>query len=103
MVRPDKYIGIQNERNGGMTAIGKVIRDAWVFGIIEETETCEGWAFSRIDALLDKVNKEWDRFGCQVTQLPPELFEKHQRVHGKAIDLARTVGWSGEVETDNDN
>ncbi|MEZ5449557.1 MAG: hypothetical protein R3E89_11405 [Thiolinea sp.] len=29
--------------NGGMTTIGKMIRDAWLFDLIPETETCENW------------------------------------------------------------
>ncbi len=102
MARPDKYIGIKNEVHGGMTTIGKIIRDAWVFGLIEETETCEGWNFAGIDALLDKVNTEWDKYGCLVSNLPSELFEKHQRIHGQAVIDARAAGWSGEVETDDE-
>ena len=102
MARPDKYVGINNEVNGGMTTIGKIIRDAWVFDLIEESETCEGWNFAGIDALLDKVNKEWDKYGCLVSHLPPELFEKHQLIHGKAIAEAKLAGWSGEAETDDE-
>ena len=102
MARPDKYIGIDNDINGAMTTIGKVIRDAWVFGIIEESETCKGWNFAGIDALLDKVNIEWDKYGCLVSHLPPELFEKHQRIHGKAIEDAKAAGWNGEMETEDD-
>lgn len=99
MARPNKYVGINNEVNGGMTTIGKIIRDAWVFDIIEETETCEGWNLAGVDALLDKVNTQWDKYGCLVSHLPSELFEKHQRIHNKAIEDARAAGWSGEVET----
>lgn len=102
MSRPQTYVGIENEVNGGMTTIGKIIRDAWVFGLIEETETCKGWNFAGVDALLDKVNKEWDKYGCLVSQLPPELFEKHHRIHDKAIQTARAAGWSGEAETDDE-
>jgi len=102
MTRPDKYIGIESEVYGGMTTIGKIIRDAWVFGLIEETETCEGWNFAGVDALLDKVNREWDKYGCLVSQLPEELFVKHQRIHNKAIEQARAAGWCGEVETDDE-
>ena len=103
MARPDKYVGIDNEVNGGMTTIGKIIRDAWVFDLIEETETCEGWNFAGVDSLLDKVNKEWDKYGCLVSQLPPELFEKHKRIHDIAIVNARAAGWSGEVETEDED
>jgi len=99
MARNETYVGIQNEVNGGMTSIGKIIRDAWVFGIVEETETCEGWNLAGIDALLSKVDTEWDKYGCMVSQLPPELFEKHQRIHNKAIEDARADGWCGEDET----
>lgn len=102
MAKPDTYVGINNDVNGGMTTIGKLIRDAWVFGIIEESETCEGWNFAGVDALLDKVNKEWDKYGCLVSHLPKELFERHQKIHGVATEKARDAGWSGEHETDDE-
>lgn len=102
MARPDKYVGINNEINGGMTTIGKIIRDAWVFEIIEETETCEGWNFAGVDALLDKVNVEWDKYGCLVSQLPDELRERHQKIHNAAIENAKKAGWCGEAETDDE-
>jgi len=85
-----------------MTAIGKLIRDAWVFGVIPETETCAGWNLARIDALLHKVNDEWDKYGCLVSHLPDELRERHQRIHGDAIERARAAGWSGEIETNDE-
>lgn len=103
MARPNKYVGLNNEVNGGMTPLGKIIRDARVFSIIEETETCEGWNYAGIDGLLDKVNKEWDKYGCLVSHLPPELMERHQRIHGHGIKTARKAGWSGEFETDDEN
>jgi len=102
MARPNTYVGIDNEVNGGMTTIGKIIRDAWVFDLIEETETCEGWNFAGVDALLDKVNIQWDKYGCLASHLPCELFEKHHRIHNKAIENARLAGWSGETETDDE-
>jgi hypothetical protein len=97
--KPEKYVGIDNDINGGMTSIGKIIRDAWVFGLIDESETCEGWNLAGIDALLQKVNTEWDKYGCLVSRLPEELFERHQRIHDQAVEQARAAGWSGEVET----
>jgi hypothetical protein len=62
MARPDRYVGIDKDVNGGMTTIGKIIRDAWVFGLLDEAETCEGWNLAGIDSLLDKVTKEWDKY-----------------------------------------
>ena len=76
MDKPKTYIGVDNDMNGGMTTIGKIIRDAWVFGIIPETETCAGWNLAGIDALLDKVNKQWDKYGCLVSHLPADLRER---------------------------
>ena len=102
MPKPKTYVGVQNDLNGGMTVIGKIVRDAWVFGLLDETETCEGWDGSRIDVILQKVNAEWDKYGCMVTQLPPELYERHQRIHDKAIAKAKAVGWGGEFETDDE-
>lgn len=97
--RPDKYVGIDNDINGGMTTIGKIIRDAYVFRLIDETQTCAGWNLAGIDSLLQKVNNEWDKYGCMVSGLPPELFQRHQKIHGAAIERAKAAGWSGEVET----
>ena len=102
MAKPDKYVGINNEINGGMTTIGKIIRDAWVFDLIPETETCEGWNLAGIDALLQKVNAEWDKYGCMVSHLPEDLRDRHARIHGEALEKARAAGWSGDDETDHE-
>jgi hypothetical protein len=101
-VKSDRYIGLDNDLFGGMTTIGKTIRDAQVFGLIEETETCEGWNLAGINALLDKVNAEWDKYGCLVSRLPEELFERHQRIHGEAVKKAKELGWDGDYETHSD-
>ncbi len=102
MAKSNTYIGIDKDVHGGMTAIGKLIRDAWMFELIPETETCEGWNSARINVLLDKVNAEWDKYACLVSHLPEELRERHERIHGDAITKARVAGWSGECETDDD-
>jgi len=103
MAKPQTYVGINNDINGAMTTIGKLIRDAWVFGLLPETETCEGWNFAGIDALLDKVNDEWDKYSCLPSRLPHELQLRHAKFHGQAIEDARAAGWSGEDETDDEN
>ena len=53
------YPGVPNDLFAGMTGTGKIIRDAWVFEIIPETETCKGWTMQRLDALNHQVNDEW--------------------------------------------
>lgn len=99
MSRPETYVGVNNEINGGMTSIAKLVRDAWVFELLPEDETCEGWDLGRVNTLLDKVNHEWDKYGCLVSHLPAELAERHNRIHSAAIERARAAGWSGEFET----
>jgi len=100
--KPNTYVGLNNEIHGGMTSIGKIIRDAWVFGLLPETETCEGWAISRLDVLHDQVNQEWDKYGCLVSRLPEDLSKRHQEIYAEAIKKAKEAGWSGEAETDED-
>lgn len=103
MAKPKTYVGIDEDIFGGMTTIGKIIRDAWVFGLLPETETCKGWNSQGVDALLDKVNAEWDKYGCLVSHLPEDLFERHQRIHGEAVKKAKELGWDGEYETNSDS
>jgi len=99
MNKPNRYVGIDKDINGGMTTIGKIIRDAWVFGVIPQSETCEGWNLAGIDNLLEKVNAEWDKYGCLVSQLPEDLRERHRTIHDATIAKAKAEGWTGEVET----
>ena len=102
MARQEKYDGIDNDTNGGMTAIGKIIRDAWLFELIPENETCAGWLMGTINALHQKVNAEWDKYGCLVSQLPDELRQRHERIYQDAIEKARAAGWAGEHELQDD-
>lgn len=96
-----RYPGIDKDPTGAMNPTGNIIRDAWVFGLIPETETCEGWLVQGIDALYDKVTRAWDRYGHLVSNLPPELAERHRRIYEKAIQDAREKGWDPELG-DND-
>ena len=81
-----------------MNPTGNIIRDAWVFEIIPETETCEGWTVGRVDALYDQVSAEWDKYGHLVSKLPPALRERHQRIYDTAIKQAREKGWDPELD-----
>ena len=102
MAKPETYAGVDKDINGGMTNIGKIIRDAKVFGLLDDAETCEGWVLSGFDALLMKVDNEWDKYGCLVSNLPKELFERHQEIHNKALEVAHAAGWTGEQETNDE-
>ena len=94
---PKTYPGLDHDINGGMTMIGKIIRDAWVFEILPESETCEGWEMSRIDAIHQQVNDEWDKYGSMVSALPEDLQARHKRIYDEAIVKARQRGWDPEI------
>ena len=92
-----QYIGIDQDPHGAMNPTGNIVRDAWVFGLIPETETCAGWTGQRVDALYDQVTKEWERYGPRVSHLPTELAEKHRRIYDAAVARARDLGWDPEL------
>ena len=92
MKKVKKYVGIHNEVNGGMTDTGKIIRDAWLFGLIPENETCEGWLVQGLEDLWFKVNKEWEKYGLLVSNLPDELQQKFLRIQDEAFTRARAAG-----------
>jgi hypothetical protein len=87
------YQGIDTEPEGGMSPTGNIIRDAWVFGLIPETETCAGWSVQGIEALYDKVSAAWEPYGHLASRLPPELRERHGRIYSAAVERARAAGW----------
>lgn len=97
MAQIKRYQGIDKDPKGAMNPTGNIIRDAWVFGLIPETETCAGWAVQGIDALYDKVTLEWEKYGHLVSNLPPELAEKHHRIYQQAIEDAKGKGWNPEL------
>jgi hypothetical protein len=98
MTQQKRYPGIHNDPKGAMNPTGNIIRDAWLFELIPETETCEGWTVQGIDVLYDKVTLEWEKYGHRVSALPPELLERHQRIYHQAVERARTLGWKPELE-----
>lgn len=92
-MRKDRtYVGIRND-NHGMSPTANIIRDAWVFGLLDESETCEGWSVDRIDSLYDRVTAAWEPYGHLVSRLPDALRERHARLYGEAIRYAREQGW----------
>jgi hypothetical protein len=93
-----RYVGIHNDLNGGMTDSGKIIRDAWVFGLIPESETCEGWFAAGLEDLWRKVDAEWEKYGFLVGNLPPELRERFLRIQAEALERARSEGWDADAE-----
>lgn len=94
------YEGIDKQPQGGMTPTGNIIRDAWVFGILPEEETCAGWTIQGIEGLYDQVTEAWKPFGHLVSRLPPELRARHERIYSAAIERARAEGWNPELDNE---
>ncbi len=94
------YDGIDKDPHGAINPTGNIIRDAWVFEIIPETETCAGWSIQGIDHLYDKVSAAWEPYGNLVSNLPDELRKRHQRIYDEAISRARGLGWNPELGDD---
>ena len=86
-----------------MSMIGKIILDARVFGILPETETCEGWNIGRLEAINQQVNDEWDKYSCMISNLPDELRARHKQIYDQAIAQAKQKGWNPEAATNEDD
>lgn len=92
------YPGVDQDYYGGMTDIGKLVRDAWVFGVLPETETCAGWNAGRLEQLYEQVHAAWEPYGHLVSRLPPELLARHERIFGEAVRKAKEQGWSVDLD-----
>jgi len=98
MPAPKRYVGIDNDLNGGMTDTGKIIRDARAFGIIPEAETCEGWLVQGIEDLWARVDAESEKYGFRVGNFPDDLRDRYLAIQASALAQARAAGWDGEAE-----
>ena len=94
------YVGIDQDNNGGLTHLGRMVRDAWVFGILPETETCEGWDAAQMQNLYEQVYAAWEPYAHIPSRLPEALREKHTRLYAAAITTARKDGWDAELGED---
>jgi len=94
------YVGIDNDKNAGLTHLGRIVRDAWVFGLLPETETCVGWSSSQMQVLYEKVHAAWEPYAHLPSRLPDELQERHTQMYAVAIETAKKNGWDAELEDD---
>ena len=94
------YVGIDQDSNAGLTHLGRMVRDAWIFGILPETETCAGWDASRMQNLYEQVYAAWEPYAHLPSRLPEALRVKHSRFYADAIDNARGEGWDPELGED---
>ncbi|PTN10817.1 hypothetical protein [Nitrosomonas aestuarii] len=92
-----KYAGIDQDKNNGLTHLGRIVRDAWVFGILPETETCKGWDYAKMQNLYERVYAAWEPYAHLPSRLPEELQNKHTRIYDQAITTAKEKGWNPEL------
>ncbi|TNF63654.1 MAG: hypothetical protein EP306_00760 [Burkholderiales bacterium] len=94
------YAGLDQEENHGMTLTGRIIRDAWVFGILSEGDGFAGRSAGDLQNLFEAVHKAWQPYGQLPSRLPPELAARHARIHAEAVTSARRQGWDPELGDD---
>lgn len=92
----ESYVGFHNDKHG-ITQLGRIVMDGWLFGFIPESEDCSGWDLGRMQILMDKVEKEWDKYANLPSLLPPELRQRHSEIYAKAVAEARNKGWDPEL------
>ena len=92
-VRMKTYAGIDHDEYGGMTPVGGLIRDAWVFGILPEGEGCAGWSLNAMEVVHERVSQAWEQYDYAVANLPIDLRARHERIHRAAIQRALVLGW----------
>jgi hypothetical protein len=93
------YVGLNSDHHG-ITQLGRIVLDGWLFGFIPETEDCAGWDLGRMQALMDKVGVEWDKYANLPSRLPPELRQRHAEIYDRAMAIAREKGWDPELGED---
>lgn len=98
--RTHTYAGVDHEEQHGMTMTGRIIRDAWVFGILPEGNTFAGKTAGDLQNLFEQVHQAWAPHGQLPSRLPPELAQRHARIHAQAIENAKAAGWSAELGDD---
>lgn len=95
-----KYAGLQQDKQFGMSPVGTLIRDAWVFGCLPEHEDCAGWDAGRLQNLYEQVHAQWEKYGHLPSRLPEDLKARHAEIHERAIAAAKVQGWQAELGED---
>lgn len=94
------YVGIYQDENGGLTHLGRMVRDAWVFDILPESETCAGWDGSKMQNLYEQVHEAWEPYAHLPSKLPADLQQRHTKIYAEAIEYAKSKGWDAELGED---
>ena len=95
-----RYSGLKNDANGGMTHFGQMVKDAWVFGLIPDTQDCTGWDNGQMQVLYERICEQWEPYAGLPSNLPEELKKRHARIYQDAIAFAKQNGWNPELGED---
>lgn len=95
-MKDNSYVGFHQDKHG-MTQLGRIVLDGWLFGCIPETEDCAGWELGRMQILMDRVQSEWDKYGNLPSRLPEDLRQRHAALYERAMVTARDKGWDPEL------
>jgi hypothetical protein len=99
-MEPMRYVGLYNDDNFGMTHWGQMVKDAWVFGLIPDTEDCAGWSAGQMQVLYERIWAEWEKYAHLPSRLPEALQQRYLRIHQEAIERAKSKGWDPELGED---
>lgn len=91
-----------NADSHGLTMLGRIVLDAWLFGLIPREEDCAGWDLQRMQQLMEQVNRQWDQYGGLPSRLPPELLARHAELYDWAMRRAHERGWNPELDVDDE-
>lgn len=94
------YVGLDDDLNGGLTHLGRIVLDGRLFGIIRAEETCKGWDAARLQNLYEQVYTAWEPYAHLASRLPDALREYHADLYDRAIAKARQSGWNPELGED---
>lgn len=97
MAEKKTYVGFHADSHG-LTALGRVVLDAWAFGLLPREVDCAGWDMQRMQQLLMQVNARWDEYGHLPSLLPDELRRRHAELYDWAMQRARERGWNPELD-----
>lgn len=94
-----KYPGYMQDGHG-MTVLGRLVLDAWLFGVLPREQDCAGWDLGRMQGLMQQVQEKWDENGLFPGRLEPGLRQRHEELYAWATERARGLGWNPALGDD---